>query len=323
MLPKILIIWVVWTGLFYFNSCFACDFCTLYTGVLPQDRLNRLEFNHRFSRFRLFIPGNQFNPSGGAALKTGHQSHSTEQAIQDRTVTEDYRFVEIRYSFFPTQKIQVSLNLPWQNYRETDGVNSRERNGFGDLTAFAQYGILLKDRPNTSIRWFAGAGARIPTGWYYRNPIRYAEYFFEQGGRGSTGLMLLTTFNYRINRVGVSSAINWNWLTPRSFQYRPGSILNISQYFFALLNLQKGKIRLVPAWNFYAEFTEANLYRGYSVSNTGGISFLSGPDVSLYLGSWMLRSGLQLPIIEKLNGNQPKNVERVQIGLAWNFGQEK
>ena len=208
MLPKILIIWVVWTGLFYFNSCFACDFCTLYTGVLPQDRLNRLEFNHRFSRFRLFIPGKQFNPSGGTALKTGHQSHSTEQAIQDRTVTEDYLFIEIRYSFFPNPKIQVSLNLPWQNYREIDGVNSRERNGFGDLTAFAQYGILLKDRPKTSIRWFAGVGARIPTGWYYRNPIRYAEYFFEQGGRGSSGFMLLTTFNYRINRVGVSSAIN-------------------------------------------------------------------------------------------------------------------
>ena len=62
--------------------------------------------------------------------------------------------------------------------------------------------------------------------------------------------MLLTTLNYRINRVGFSSAINWNWLTPRSFQYRSGSILNISQYFFALVNLPKGKIRFAPAWNF-------------------------------------------------------------------------
>jgi hypothetical protein len=57
--------------------------------------------------------------------------------------------------------------------------------------------------------------------------------------------------------------------------------------------------------------------------NTGGISILGGPDVSLYLNRWMIRTGLQLPLYEKLNGQQPINLWRMQISLAWNFGKEK
>lgn len=323
MISKITLFWVPWLGVLIFNSCYACDFCTLYTGVLPQDRLNRLEINHRFSQFKMFIPADRLNLHGGTAFKTGHQSHSTEPIPQDRTVTETYRFVEVRYSFFPTRKIQVSMNLPWQNYRETDGTNFRERNGWGDLTAFAQYGLILKEKANSSIRWFAGLGGRVPTGWYYRDSNRYADYFFEQGGRGSTGIMLVSTLNYRVKNLGTTSVVNWNWLSPRSFQYRPGSIMNINQFIFCLVNLKDSKVRLVPALNIYMEMAESNKNRGYSVSNTGGISILGGPDVSLYFNRWMIRSGIQFPFYENFNGIQPQNFWRGQIGMAWNFGNEK
>lgn len=301
----------------------ACDFCALYTGVLPQDRLNRLEFNHRISRFNLFIPGNNKLSTSEGNFKNQHQDHPSQQVLKDRTVIEDYRFLELRYSFFPTKSIQVSIHIPLQNYQEQDGSTIRERNGFGDITAFGQYGIVMRDRPGSSLRWFAGAGGRIPTGWYYRDPERYAEYFFEQGGRGSAGVMLLSTLNFRVKNLGTTSVVNWNWLSPRSFQYRPGSILNINQFIFWLVNLKNTKVRLVPALNIYLEMTEANKNRGYPVSHTGGISILSGPDVSLYFNRWMLRSGIQFPVYENFNGIQPENSWRWQMGMAWNFGNEK
>lgn len=301
-------------------SLLACDFCSHYTGVLPQDKMNRLEFTHRYSRFSHFMPAT----AGGTTTASHHRiAHSPESSVPlplDKTELETFRFVEMRYTVFPLPAWQFSLNLPWQQYRSFDGTTTRERTGFGDLTAIAQYGIRLRDEPSRSLRWFAGGGARIPTGWYYRNPDRYADYFFEQGGRGSAGILLITTLNLRMGNFGTSSFVNWNWLAPRSFQYRPGSVLNFNQYFFWLVNFKSSKVRLVPAANVYMEYMEANVYRDHTVSNTGGVSILTGPDVSLYLNRWMIRSGCQFPVMEKLYGKQPENVWRWQISLGWNFG---
>jgi hypothetical protein len=302
----------------------ACDFCTLYTGVLPQDRMNRLEFTFRMSRFSNGLkPDNTAKPVYGSHLRTAHQTGSASGIPDYVRMNEQYRFVEIRYSFFPVSRLQLSLHLPYQSYREGEGIYLRERNGFGDLTAYGQYALLIKDQAQSSLRWFAGLGGRIPTGWYYRHPERYATYFFEQGGRGSWGGMLLTTLNFRKGNFGSSTFVNWNWLASRPFGYRPGSILNINQYLFHLINLKYGETRLVPAANVYMELTEGNRNGDFQVMNTGGLSILAGPDVSLYLNRWMVRTGLQLPVYEKLNGEQPMNRWRMQIGIAINFGKEK
>jgi hypothetical protein len=303
---------------------FACDFCTLYTGVLPQDRMNRLELTYRMSRFSNGLkPLNSNSSVSGSHLRTAHQTSPDAGIPNHERLNEQYQFVEIRYSFFPISRLQMSLHLPYQNYREEEGRNSRERNGFGDFTAFGQYAFVAKEETKYSLKWFAGLGGRVPTGWYYRNPERYADYFFEQGGRGNWGLMLLSTLNYRKGNFGNSTIVNWNWIAARPFGYRPGSILNINQYFFQLINLKYGEIRLLPAANLYMELTEGNRNGAYQVMNTGGISILGGPDVSLYLNRWMIRTGLQLPVYERLNGQQPMNRWRMQIGMAWNFGKEK
>lgn len=281
--------------------------------------MNRLEYYHRYSRFsQTFFPPAGQNP-GSISGKMAHAPANGEKSFSG-TAEELYRFHEFRYTSFISKAWQLNTGIPWQQYKEERGDDIRRRSGWGDLSSWIQYGLIRKDSLRKSLRWFAGAGLRVPTGWHYRDSARYTEYFFEQGGKGVGGYMLISSLNYRIGKIGITSLINWNYLFRNKHGLRPGSILNASQYVFMILNIKYPDIRLVPAASFYLEFTEGNRADQYQMMNTGGTSVLAGPDVTLYMKRWSIRAAMLMPLYEKMNGSQPLNMIRVQTGISYNFG---
>jgi hypothetical protein len=303
-------------------SVYACDFCTLYTGVLPQDRLNRFEYYQRYSRFsRILKTDLPVSPAPPIHARTAHVPAGTGQSKSEAASRESYIFHDVRYTFFSGPRLQVSAGIPYQQFREdTEGQAPRIRNGFGDANLFALYGIMVKDSLKKSIRWFAGGGLRLPTGWYYRNSEMYADYFFEQGGTGTMGYLLISSLNYRYRNMGITQMMNVRYHPATSRSYKPGGVLNLSQQFFVMINVRYPDIRLVPSLSLYLEAFDGNRYEGFTVMNTGGFASFAGPDVSIYFNRLSVRAAWVLPIVEKLNGAPFTSESRMQFGIMYTFG---
>jgi len=308
-------------GIFLFHPLFACDFCTLYTGVLPQDRLNRFEYYQRYSYFK---QNNILSLPGTAPVAQGKLAHiapgSGENNLLSQPVKEQYVFHDFRYTFFAGPAWQISAGVPVQKFREIQGESTRVRSGLGETTVWALYGLVRRDTTRTALRWFAGGGFKLPTGWHYRTSRQYEEHFFEQGGTGTPGMLGISSLNFRRRNWGISQLTTWRYSLPNANTYRAGSVLNLSLHTFVIVNVKYPDVRWVPAWAVYIEQAGGNRKEGYQLINTGGMSLLSGPDFTFFMNRWAIRTGCLFPLYEKFNGEQPKNSFRFQMGLMFTFG---
>jgi len=318
--------WTTILSLFWLVSIqlYACDFCTLYTGVLPQDRLNRLEYYQRYSRFSRTLSGIQNGKSASQAhARTAHVPAGSDFNTSNVKSYESYIFHDLRYSFFVGPKWQFSAGIPYQIFKENiDGETSRSKNGFGDATVFALHGIVVQEALKKSIRWFAGAGLRLPTGWYYRNEQMYTNHFFEQGGTGTMGYVIISSLNFRNKNWGITQMLNARYHPATSRSYKPGAVVNLSHHFFVMVNLRYPDIRLLPSIALYAEAFDGNRNFGYKVMNTGGFASFVGPDVSIYFNRLNLRVAWTMPLVEHLNGAPFQSENRIQIGIMYTFGKQ-
>lgn len=77
---------------------------------------------------------------------------------------------------------------------------------------------------------------------------------------------------------------------------------------------------MIFAWmvEFDGTYTKKNWFRGHINSNTGGNVILVTPSLWYSTKHWILQGGVGIPVVQHLNGNQPKNSAALFFILGYN-----
>ncbi|HKT31039.1 MAG TPA: hypothetical protein VJS89_00945 [Gammaproteobacteria bacterium] len=67
------------------------------------------------------------------------------------------------------------------------------------------------------------------------------------------------------------------------------------------------------------EVAERNQINGRAVSNSGGRKILIGPSVLGLYGAWGIEAGVLFPVVQSLNGNQPREDYRAKLDFTYWF----
>jgi hypothetical protein len=68
-----------------------------------------------------------------------------------------------------------------------------------------------------------------------------------------------------------------------------------------------------------SEFRERDTLNGTDLRNTGGNSLFISPGFWLTYRNWALKGGVQIPILQDLNGRQPKLDYRAVMAVEYHF----
>ena len=225
-----------------------------------------------------------------------------------------------------TRDLAVFGVLPWFD-KDLDlnmsgqGIH-RDQRGFGDLTVFGRYTVYEHNAPGRTLRIAPFLGVEAPTG---KDDARDGQGRLPppvQPGSGSwdpLGGVVLTyqtlafqvdgQLSYKVNREANRFEFGDVFRADASLQYRLWPRM-----------LGGG----VPA--FLYGVVEANLIHadknrvgGANDPNSGGTTLFLSPGIQYVTRKWIVEAGVQVPVIQNLNGTALKNDFIVTAGFRINF----
>lgn len=216
--------------------------------------------------------------------------------------------------------------LPWFDKRldmQMGGQDiTRNKQGFGDLTLLGRYTAYEYDAPGRTFRIAPFLGVKAPTGednardGFGRLPPPV------QPGSGSWDTLGGAVLTYQTLDFQIDSQVSYKAnREANGFQVGDVSELDGSlQYRLWPRSLGAG----VPA--FLYGVLEANLVHaakdrigGIADPNTGGTTLFITPGLQYVTQKWIVEAGVQIPVIQNLNGTALKNDYVFTAGVRINF----
>lgn len=279
----------------------ACDFCTQFIEGEPMTNENLIRFSFRTASY------------SGKHAQTGFQKHASEDVNWRETfVTLD---LGLQYYFTPKLRIQVGLPVGLNTIVE-EGKTINQVSGVGDLNVAMDYQVFHSAaNKNFQHRWLLGLGVFAPTGEFQATGMKQFVDPLLQPGMGAWGAQL------RLNAMFQWSKFNglWNvngsvWQpNPDGYAWAPrlNSTIVLGRGF------SKNQWEVQPALGAYAEFAPADQWYDSSRPNTGGLAGFFQAQVQLAFRSIGMHLGWQIPVHQKLNGDQGVNLPRYHLGLKY------
>ncbi len=216
--------------------------------------------------------------------------------------------------------------LPWFDKRldmNMGGQNiTRQKSGVGDLTLFGRYTAYQYDAPGRTLRIAPFLGVKTPTGednardGFGRLPSPV------QPGSGSWDALGGAVVTYQTLDFEIDGQLSYKAnREANSFQAGDVAELDASlQYRLWPGSLGSG----VPA--FLYGVLEANLVHsakddsgGIADPNSGGTTLFLSPGLQYVTRRWIVEAGVQIPVIQHLNGTALKNNYVLSTGVRINF----
>jgi len=199
---------------------------------------------------------------------------------------------------------------------------TRETNGIGDFTVFGRYTVFRDDAPGRTFRIAPFAGLKTPTGEdderdrFGRLPPPI------QLGSGSWDPFAGVVVTYQTLAFQIDAQASYE-ITTEANDFEFGDVARIDgslQYRLWPRELGGG----VPG--FLYGIVEANLvYQdeseidGIEDPDSGGLTLFLTPGLQYVTRRWIVEGGVQVPVVQDLNGEALENDFVVRAGFRFNF----
>ncbi|MBI4384450.1 MAG: transporter [Nitrospinae bacterium] len=199
---------------------------------------------------------------------------------------------------------------------------SRDTNGLGDVTLFGRYTVFIDNIPGRTFRIAPFAGVELPTGEddatdrFGRLPASI------QAGSGSVDPFAGVVATYQALDFQLDTSVSYKANT-RANNFEFGDVAQFDasiQYRLWPSALESG----VPG--FLYGVLEGNLIHqnknqsnGNKDPNSGGTTLFFAPGLQYVTKRWIAEGGVQIPVVQDLNGTALEEDYIVRFGFRFNF----
>jgi len=298
----IMFVWLL-TGL----EAFPCDACGCamtgsYNGIYPQFSKNLFGFRYGYTEFT--HPNTPLNYNG------------------DSRVYNDYfeRF-EAWGRFYPSDKVQLFVFVPYQVHRREEQNRTTEIRGVGDMSVLANYALVntgdsLGRKFNHTL--LVGAGFSLPTGKYQERdegqqmlPSQF------QIGTGAYSLSANINYTLRHKGFGINTEFSHTFRDVNERSYRFGESSNAAFSGFYWIKIRD--VAILPNLGWSYEAYQPDLEYGEEKTETGGDMQFVNFGVDINYKQLFLRGFVQNPIIQNLPKSQPSSGVRWSASISYVF----
>ncbi len=290
-----------------FSTAEACDLCgctsgTDMGGVLPQFQRNITGLRYREAHFR-------------------HTGSVLSQSGNDQVEEDVFRAADIWLRYFPSKRLQMILNVPYQHHqRYTSGAN-QGISGVGDFQLQALY-TLVNTAPSPEYPWrhlwMMGGGLKLPNAPYQqRNADQLLFPAAFQLGTGAYAGSAHLIYSLRYKRWGVQTDFNYRFHGENELSYQFGRQLFGGAQLFYWLDYKSWMF--LPQIGWLAEAMAADKEYEMTVPHTGAQNQLLGLGLDAYYKRMLLGIQWRKPL--KINQPQamPEPAARLQFTVGWFF----
>jgi len=341
---------IVLALLLTYNVAFACDLCTIYIGIQPNDFKNSIGIRHRY---RVFEKGYQFqsiSTTGNGSILSGKGIPVDKHGGGDVTSVTNGKYVyqeafnsyDVSANIYLTQKLQLNVSTYFSdNYILRDDSVMSNIGGIGDVNLLLKYQLYNSQETGDTLlknrflhRVTIGAGGTLPTGSYNKETVVGFETTIQpdvilgtpimeldphmQAGTGSFNYLFLLEYLVKFNRFGLHFNTSYKLNTTNKNQFRFANRFNMNNTLFALLPLSK-KVKLMPQTGIYYELSNRDEYDDLPYYNSGGEVLFSNVGINLFINQLSLEFTYYHPIYQKLYGDQPLNKNRMISQINYYF----
>lgn len=255
----------------------------------------------------IFSLGPQTIYKGGIGLETKVE---VERKTGAGKKEDEWRIVE-EIAYGVTRDLTVTLQVPYR-FRDVEGpIGDRDSNGFGDISLRTKFRVYQEAEIGLQHHVALIGGIKFPTGSTSKDPAL---------GSGSTDFLIGATASRDGRRYYAWSSVLYRINTEGSGDRTRGNLLQASV---------AGGIRpylpefydpdLLLLVELNSEFRERDTVNSNDLVNTGGNSLFISPGFWLTYRNWALKGGVQIPILQDLNGRQPVLDYRAVLAVEYHF----
>ncbi|MEZ4853114.1 transporter [Flavobacterium sp.] len=249
-----------------------------------------------------------------------NQSYKSSDGLYSNSPWYDENFNTIQlWGRIPvSNKIQVSLLVPYHFHNRKSNLGDQSISGIGDITALGFYSIVKtkNDSLNYKHHVMLGGGVKMPTGKYNETNNGSVNPSY-QLGTGSWDYILASEYIIRKNKMGLNTMLNYTIKTENEKNYRFGNQFNYGSTFFYVL--EKEKLSFVPQAGFAGEIYETNYQHGQKVRNTEGNILFGKLGFEIGKDTFSFGANAMLPINQNLTGGNVKANYRWSINLNYSL----
>lgn len=249
-----------------------------------------------------------------------NQSYKSSDGLYSNSTWYDENFNTIQlWGRIPiSNKIQVSLLVPYHFHNRESNSGDQSISGVGDITALGFYSIVKtkNDSLTTKHNLMIGGGVKMPTGKYNETNNGSVNPSY-QLGTGSWDYILATEYIIRKNKIGLNTMLNYTIKTENEKNYRFGNQFNYGSTFFYVL--ENEKLSLVPQAGFAGEVYENNYQHDQKVRNTEGDILFGKLGFEIGKDKFSFGANTMLPINQNLTGGNVKANYRWSINLNYSL----
>jgi hypothetical protein len=340
-------IFVALVFILIYNISFACDLCTIYIGIQPNDYKNSFSIRHRYRSFEKEYYTESYSSNIGQKIKgIIKDKHSGSSGISGSDTKyffkESYNSYDIAANIFLSKRLQLNIstyfadNYIYHNDSIVDNIG-----GIGDLNLIFKYQLLNSHKTGDTLlknkflhRLSIGSGVTIPTGNYNKKSIVDFETDFKpniiigtpileldphlQAGTGSFSFLFLMEYYLKFNSIGINMNTSYKINTTNKNEFRFANRFNSNFSFFSFLKLSK-KIKIMPQVGLSYEKSARDVFENEKFIDSGGEVLFSNFGFNLFLNKLMLGVSYYSPIYQQLNGDQPLNKLRLISQINYYF----
>lgn len=313
------------------GTIMACDLCSIYMNIDPNDLKNSFGMNYRFRSFK------QNNISEQLLQNNIKHALGNTILLESTAQEERYNSYDLWVNYFIKEKWQVFANMTFtdNSYLENDST-LHNISGPGDLTVMTKY--LLYNTKGTdssafTIRVQVGGGIKLPTGTFnkkyvitpseeykggtvYRTPYEELDPHF-QGGSGSLDYILLTEFQVRRKQLGFRTDLSYKMNGTNRNDFRFANRFNVNSNLFYQFKFKD--ISVIPLVGLSFESSRRDQFKGTDFLDSGGQALFLSYGTKFYIKKMAIGASYWKPLRQSLNDNQLQNNMRFATDLTFYF----
>jgi len=281
----------------------ACSVCgcgvgTYHYGILPQFQKNFVGIRYRHSSY----------------VSTLDDSHADAYSF------ETFQTAELWGRFYPTDRIQAFVFVPFNFNERKEGSEITYLKGIGDIVVSANYNLInTYDSSERLVKHnlLVGGGLKLPTGQFQalENGLTVNQNF--QLGTGSLDFLFNVIYTLRYNDVGFNTELSYSLNTTNRDEYRFGNATRagLTAYYV----LRANAVTFMPNIGMSGEFFEDNEQFGVTFPDTGGWATLYNLGTEIYYRNLALGISYSRPGAQQLFSGQVESNDRLAAHLTFMF----